>query len=123
MEDEVTDIAGCTNDEDEMIEIQGDSYIGNDYTSWSDAFTVCGFDFAAPSKWDAEEVDKDCLIMPTMRCGSETLEPYLVWEQAKVAIFDELPNQHLKQLQGQGWHIVDTSISVHELKELLVERD
>ena len=123
IEDEVTDIAGCTNNEDEIIEILGDSYVWNDYTSWSDAFAVCGFDFAAPSKWDAEEVDKDCLIMPTMRCGAEALEPYLVWEQAKVAIFDELPNQHLKLLQDQGWHIVDTSISVYELKELLRERD
>lgn len=123
IEDEVTDIAGCTNNEDEIIEILGDSYVWNDYTSWSDAFTVCGFDFAAPSKWDAEEVDKDCLIMPTMRCGAEALEPYLVWEQAKVAIFDELPNQYLKLLQDQGWHIVDTSISVYELKELLRERD
>ena len=61
--------------------------------------------------------------MPTMRCGTEALEPYLVWEQAKVAIFDELPNQHLELLQDQGWHIVDTSISVYELKELLRERD
>ena len=123
IEYEVADIAGCTNNEDEIIEILGDSYVWNDYTSWSDAFTVCGFDFATPSKWDAEEVDKDCLIMPTMRCGAEVLEPYLVWEQAKVAIFDELPNQHLKLLQDRGWHIVDISISVYELKELLRERD
>ena len=61
--------------------------------------------------------------MPTMRSGAEALEPYLVWEQAKVAIFDKLPNQHLMLLQNQGWHIVDTSISVYELKELLRERD
>lgn len=61
--------------------------------------------------------------MPTLRCGEETLEPYLVWEQAKIAVFDDLSNQYLAKLQNDGWRIIDTSISVDELKALLEERE
>ena len=122
-QDEINSPDVWSETENVTIEVQGDSYASDDYDSWGDVFAASGFDFSDSRAWDQQNIDRDCLIMPTLRCGEETLEPYLVWEQAKIAVFDDLPNQYLAKLQNDGWRIIDTSISVDELKALLEERE
>ena len=122
-QDEINSPDVWSETENVTIEVQGDSYASDDYDSWGDVFAASGFDFSDSRAWDQQNIDRDCLIMPTLRCGEETLEPYLVWEQAKIAVFDDLSNQYLAKLQNDGWRIIDTSISVDELKALLEERE
>jgi hypothetical protein len=59
------------------------------------------------------------LITPTVTLSGEELFPNLVWEDAKVMLFDEIEEDTTQSLRDMGWYVDTMEASPEKLSKRL----
>ena len=89
------------------------------YRSWEEIYDNYGFE-GDDASLELCDVPRDgCLIMPELKVGTQTIEPYLVWEYKKVILFDELSEEEKKLLIDAGWYVDTMEIETEKLAKIL----
>lgn len=100
------------------IHISGGELAEN-YRTWSELIENNGFE-ANGHLFEQYGIPKvSCLIMPDVKIGEQPIEPYLVWENEKVMLFDEIEDTQKAALVESGWQVDTVDVSVAILSEIL----
>ena len=94
--------------------------LGEDFSSWAHIADGSGIDCGMFDRYKVPF--KNCLIMPTVELNGQELEEeqaYLVWEQPKVMLFDEIGQETKQSLTEMGWHVDTMEIEPEKLAEIL----
>lgn len=90
-----------------------------EYSAWEEIFECYGFE-GNGIMFDEKDIAKaGCVVMPEMQVHSEIVEPYLLWEQNKVLLVDEISDEIKQLLVDDGWHVETMNIAVDALHDIL----
>ena len=87
------------------------------YSDWNRFAETYGIsDIAA---WDRYEIDRSCYTFADLKVGEQTLTPYFVWPEKRVAVFEMTDNDNTEALSSIGWKCYYTDVMPEVLHDAL----
>ena len=78
------------------------------YDNWKEFSETFGS--ADTVNWDAYEIDRSCYTFGELQLGQQTLTPFFVWPDQKVAVFETTDDDNTDALQEIGWKCYYTNV-------------
>ncbi|MFI3249854.1 MAG: DEAD/DEAH box helicase [Eubacteriales bacterium] len=83
-------------------------------TSWEKLSKSYQFSTSLAS-WDDAQIPMESYVLPTLHFGNQELSPLFVWEDAKIAVFEDSEEFSSLDFASQGWICYDFAVDPQEL--------